>query len=513
MFEVIIFLGGLAVLLGPIAVALLIYRKPVESGRSDRTDKNRRRYYPLKRQKGTAISEFIVVFAVCDIILPVIPAFMIPIIFPSIKWWVGIIILELIGTGLILIYYLVFVFDIEYIELDEHGLEIVHKKNKKRELYSRSSFEEFYERPFRTRYSVTITRGIIFNSNGKKKEVNLDYLGEEGFKVFKDDFYYFLKNGVLPVEESKLQAEESKLPTVESPDTDNSKENGFPNLKDYRSFIFTKKVSYPDLKAHLDEYYELYSDPTSYELNYAVKEIKGTKWIRIEFTLKNQTPEFTPFWEYLNALIWISDKTDTLFAYAFSNVKNNHPVIAKFNTNNPAGDSVLGIMNGRYFEACLPEEKIVWKEVLPPGLDYERYLETNFGFDRRYLSDIFEELPVEKHLEWTLRVTDTEEKIENIRDFIGIVDGAIEEIEDGEEEFIIVSPSEPVNHVTFIQACMDKEPGLMHIEAGLDEKKDQNSLPKILCKDNIEPSECLDIFIAFYQDGKVDTDGWYELGF
>ena len=380
MVELIIFFAGLAILLGPIVVALLIYRKPVASGQSDRTDKNRRRYYPLKRQKGTAISEFIVVFAVCDIILPVIPAFMIPVVFPFIKWWAGIIILELIGTGLILIYYLFFVFDIEYIEVDEHGLEIVHKRNKKRELYTRSSFEEFYERPFRTKYATNITRGVIFNSNGKKKEVNLDYLGEDGFKVFKEDFNYFLKNGVLPVDESKLPTEENK-------DTDNSKENDFPNLKNYRFFIFTKKVSHPDLKACLDEYYELYSDPTSYELNYVIKEIKGTEWIRIEFTLKNQTPKYTPFWEYLNALIWLSDKTDTLFAYAFSNIKSNHPVIARFDADNPAGDSVLGIMNSRYFIACLPDEKIVWKEMIPSSLDYEKYLETYFGFDRRYLSD------------------------------------------------------------------------------------------------------------------------------
>ena len=506
MFELIIFFGGLAILLIPIAVALIIYRKPVESGQSDRTDKHRRKYYPLKRQKGTAVSEFIVVFAVCDMILPVIPAFMIPIVFPFIKWWVGIIILELIGTGLILIYYLVFVFDIEYIEVDEHGLEIVHKKNKKRELYSRMSFEEFYERTFHTKYATNITRGVIFNSNGKKKEVNLDYLGEEGFKVFKDDFNYFLKNGVLPVDESKLPTEESK-------ETDNSKENDFPNLKNYRSFIFAGNVSYSNLKARMDEYYELYSDPASYELNYVIKEIKGTKWIRIEFTLRNQIPMYTPFWEYLNALIWLSDITDNLFAYAFSNIKNNLPVIARFDSENPAGDSVLGIMNSRYFEACLPEEKIVWKDVLPSGLDYEKYLETNFGFDRRYLRDDYEEIPVDTDLVWTLRVTDTEEIIDNIDDFIAIAEAAIEDVESGDEEFIILSPSKPVNHVTFIQACMDKQPDLMHIEAGFDEKKDQNSLPKILCKDRTEPFECMEIFVEFYNEGKVNTDGWYELGF
>ena len=506
MVEILIFFGGLMILLGPLAVALIIYKKPVASGQSDRSDKYKRKYYPLKRQKGTAISEFLVVFAVCDIILPVVPAFMIPVIFPSIKWWVGIIILEIIGTCLILVYYLVFVFDIEYIELDEHGLEIVHKKGKKRELYSRASYEEFYERQVRTKYAVNTTRGIIFNANGKKKEVNLDYLGEEGFVEFQKDFLYFLRNGVLPIDESKLPTEESK-------DVDNAEKNDFANLKNYRAFIFTNKVSYADLKAHIDEYYQLYSDASSYELNYAIKEIKGTQWIRIEFTLKNQTAKYTPFWEYLNALIWLSDKTDTLFAYAFSKEKRYLPVIAGFDKDNPAGDSVLGIMNSRNFVACLPEEKIVWKEEVPKNLDYEKYLETNFGFDRRYLSDDFGGVPEEKKPEWTLRVTDTEERIENIRDFIAIVDGALEEVESGDEEFIVLSPSEPVNHISFIQACMDKEPELMHIEAGLDEKKDENSLPTILCKDKIEPSEVLEIFIGFYQEGKVDTDGWYELGF
>ena len=198
-------------------------------------DKTKRRYYPLKRQKGTAISEFIIAVALCNLILPVIPAFMIPVIFPSVKWWVGVIILECIGSILVMIYYLVFVFDIEYIELDSHGLEIVHKKGK-RELYSVLTFENFYENTVRVKYSTMITRGMIFTSNGKKKEVNLDYLGEEGFVVFKNDFEYFLKNGVLPVDESKIPTEESK-------DADNAAVNDFPNLKDYKSYIFTNNVS------------------------------------------------------------------------------------------------------------------------------------------------------------------------------------------------------------------------------------------------------------------------------
>ena len=385
MIEIAIFFIGILILLGPIILALCIYKKPVVSNQSDRTDKTKRRYYPLKRQKGTAISEFIIAVALCNLILPVIPAFMIPVIFPSVKWWVGVIILECIGSILVMIYYLVFVFDIEYIELDSHGLEIVHKKGK-RELYSVLTFENFYENTVRVKYSTMITRGMIFTSNGKKKEVNLDYLGDEGFVVFKNDFEYFLKNGVLPVDESKLPTEESK-------DADNAAVNDFPNLKDYKSYIFTKNVSSNVIQKSMEEYYELYSDPDAYELNYVIKEIKGTTWIRIDFTLRNQTPKYTPFWEYLNALIWLSDSAKTLFAYAYSPLSNNHPAIAWFDTNNPAGDSVLGIMNRHYFNACLPEEKIVWNDEIPSSFDYLNYLEKTFGFNKDYLNDNYAGFP------------------------------------------------------------------------------------------------------------------------
>ena len=503
MIEIAIFFIGILILLGPVILALCIYRKPVASEQSDRTDKTKRRYYPLKRQKGTAISEFIIAVALCNIIMPVIPAFMIPIVFPFIKWWVGIIILECIGSGLVIIYYLVFVFDIAYIELDSHGLEIVHKKGK-RELYSVLTFENFYENTVRVKYSTMITRGMIFTVNGKKKEVNLDYLGEEGFVVFKNDFEYFLKNGVLPVDESKLPTEESK-------DIDNSAANDFPNLKNYKSYIFTQNVPYSGIRESLKEYYELYSDPEAYELNYAIKEIKGTSWIRIEFTLRNQTPKYTPFWEYLNALIWLSDKTKILFAYVFSESKNHPPAIAWFDTINPAGDTVLGIMNKHYFSACLPEEKIVWKNEIPASFDYLEYLEKTFGFNRKYLDDDFAGVNEQNHNNhWTLRITNAEERIENNADLIGFVDAAIEEIENGDEEFIVLFPKEPVNNIAFVQARMDDEPDLMYIEAGFEEKN-KNGFPKILCKGKMEPSEVLEICIKYYQEGVVNTDGWDRL--
>ena len=76
--------------------------------------------------------------------------------------------------------------------------------------------------------------------------------------------------------------------------------------------------------------------------------------------------------------------------------------------------------------------------------------------------------------------------------------------------WIVLSPDDIVNHFTFIQACKDESDGYYHVEVGLDQK-DSNGYVKILCKDRVEVSECLEIFKSFYLDGKIDTEEMYDL--
>lgn len=79
----------------------------------------------------------------------------------------------------------------------------------------------------------------------------------------------------------------------------------------------------------------------------------------------------------------------------------------------------------------------------------------------------------------------------------------------GDIEFIVMSPSEVVNGIAFLQVASNNN-GYMHVEAGLDEKNSQG-WPRILYRDDISVGECLDMFIAFYRQGKVDTTGWKDL--
>ena len=123
--------------------------------------------------------------------------------------------------------------------------------------------------------------------------------------------------------------------------------------------------------------------------------------------------------------------------------------------------------------------------------------------------DIFKTKKKADNIQWTLRVAEDEMPIEpetfeiNINIFL-------QDLERGDIEFIVLSPSEVVNGITFLQVASNNN-DYMHVEAGLNEKNSQGR-PRILYHDDVSVGECLDMFIAFYRQGKVDTVGWKELG-
>lgn len=82
---------------------------------------------------------------------------------------------------------------------------------------------------------------------------------------------------------------------------------------------------------------------------------------------------------------------------------------------------------------------------------------------------------------WTVRITDSEHQISNPDGFGANIDNALTAVEMGDEEFVVLSPSAPINNYTFLQACPDNESGYLHIEAGLNENNSKG-FPKILCK-------------------------------
>lgn len=114
----------------------------------------------------------------------------------------------------------------------------------------------------------------------------------------------------------------------------------------------------------------------------------------------------------------------------------------------------------------------------------------------------------EGNIQWTLRVAEDEMPVESETFEINL-DNFLQDLEMGDIEFIVLAPSETVNGITFLQVASNDN-GYMHVEAGLDEKNSQG-WPRILYRDDISIGECLDMFIEFYREGRVDTTDWEDL--
>ena len=195
-------LGGTLIAFIPM-IFVVIFRKRRTTKEPERFDKDKHRYYPVVFSKELKIAGFFVLVDLLCFLLPIIPIICVPLVF-NIKRWVVVLICESLAALAIFIYYRFMVFDISYIELDNRNLEIVHKTGK-RELYSLLTYQDYYMRNVRVKYTTIVTKGLIFVIGDQKKEVNLDFLGDEGFDIFLKDFQTVVKTGKLPVVAKTLE--------------------------------------------------------------------------------------------------------------------------------------------------------------------------------------------------------------------------------------------------------------------------------------------------------------------
>ena len=170
-----------------------------------------------------------------------------------------------------------------------------------------------------------------------------------------------------------------KKKTVKTVKTDSF--DTFPDLTNYRIYIFLKNDRVSEVKAHLDEYHELYITETDFSTG--LYNLGDTQWTYVVLTLLPGVAEISPFWDYLNILLWMSDKAEISFAYAFSKQKGELPVIAVRDEKNQYGDSCKGIASGKYFSAAIPEQAVTWEQSVSKKFDYEEYLRKCYGVDVR----------------------------------------------------------------------------------------------------------------------------------
>ena len=155
--------------------------------------------------------------------------------------------------------------------------------------------------------------------------------------------------------------------------------DSFPDLKDYRIYILLKGGELSEVKAQMDEYHQIYITETAFSTQ--LFKLGDTQWTYIVLTLLPGVAELSPIWDYLNILLWMSDKAEQSFAYAYSDQKGKLPLIAERDRDNQYGDSCKGIAQGRYFYATIPEQEVTWKEGVSKDFDPEGYLRERYGVD------------------------------------------------------------------------------------------------------------------------------------
>lgn len=151
-----------------------------------------------------------------------------------------------------------------------------------------------------------------------------------------------------------------------------------PGLNYYFKRIFLQNVPVSEIESAMKEYDELYTEEVPCVMEYG--EAEGTSWTYITFRAKNNVSTTILWWEYLNILLWLMQKTRVLFAYAEHNSMRD-AIILTPELDNPYGDSCKGIMRGYHCRLHIPEREIEWGEEVEPDFDYIRYIREEYNFD------------------------------------------------------------------------------------------------------------------------------------
>ena len=160
-------------------------------------------------------------------------------------------------------------------------------------------------------------------------------------------------------------------------DTDQSVDR-IPDLKGYRIRIYQKGSSFEEMRGLWNEYEEMYSEEINYQVNFCG--FSGTPWKYMDITGKT-SQEPISFWEYLNLLIWMSQKGSGLFALAEStSVLPEYAVYATVDMSNPAGDTCNALVNGKRCLCDIPAQEISWGEAVSAGYDYRNVIVHTFAF-------------------------------------------------------------------------------------------------------------------------------------
>ncbi len=169
----------------------------------------------------------------------------------------------------------------------------------------------------------------------------------------------------------------------------------FPNLKYFSSRIYIKNATRADIEDSLREYGEIYTDTSSG--NTYIGAIYGTDWNYVEFYSAVTDPASFTFDIFLNLVIWMSQKSNTIFAYAKPTLTapiedssalsavgawaDITPFYATIDTGDSMGESCIGVLNNKNFRFVVPDLTISYGDSVAQGFDIEKYIEDTYKMD------------------------------------------------------------------------------------------------------------------------------------
>ena len=162
----------------------------------------------------------------------------------------------------------------------------------------------------------------------------------------------------------------------------------FPDLKYFTCRIYAKIVDSEYMRKSFKEYNEIYTDPDKCYIS--AEGDLDNNWHYIELSASPVCPDEFTFAEFMNILIWMSELTYSVFAYAKPNNTfpgngnsaidrvgawaNMLPFYAEPDRNDQLTESCFGIMNEREFRFVVTELAVSYKNEATPGFDIESYI-------------------------------------------------------------------------------------------------------------------------------------------
>lgn len=162
----------------------------------------------------------------------------------------------------------------------------------------------------------------------------------------------------------------------------------FPNLKYFNCRIYVRIADSENIRKSFNEYNGIYTDPDKCYIS--AEGDLGDNWHYIELSAATSDPSDFSFAEFMNILIWLSDLTYDVFAYAKPNNTypgmgnsavdkvgdwtNTEPFYAEPDRNDKFGDSCVGIMNGKEFKFVVTELAVSYKNEVAYRSDLESYI-------------------------------------------------------------------------------------------------------------------------------------------